>query len=300
MNTDALIRSSRRTVLIVEDEAVNRELLGYILGETYEVLTAVDGVEAKEVLSEHPGEIAMVLLDILMPRMNGIEFLKRRQQDEALSRIPVIVLTSDKDAELETLKLGALDFITKPYDMPEIILARVRRIIEFVEDRQIIQDVERDELTGLYTRGFFFEYCRRLAPAPQGERRDVIAVEVDHFRLMNEMYGKGFGDQLLCAVADGIHDVVHAGFGIGCRGDMDLFYMLLNQRKDYDAVYDALMRKVQKLGQSNVRLRMGVYQSVEDSRSLEWYCEAAKAACDTIRSNYARGVVLYDDTMHQQ
>ena len=300
MNTDALIRSSRRTVLVVEDEATNRELLGYILGESYDVLTAVDGVEALEVLAGHPGQIAMILLDILMPRMDGIEFLKRRQQDDILSRIPVIVLTSDKDAELETLKLGALDFITKPYDMPEIILARVRRIIEFVEDRQIIQDVERDELTGLYTRGFFFEYCRRLPAPPRGERRDVIAVDVDHFRLLNEVYGKGFGDQLLCAVADGIHDVVHAGFGIGCRGDVDLFYVLLNQRRDYEAVYDALMRKVHQLGQSNVRLRMGVYQGVENTRPLEWYCVAAKAACDTIRANYTRGVVLYDDKLHER
>ena len=300
MNTDALIRSTRRTVLIVEDEAVNRELLGYILGESYDVLTAVDGVDALEVLAGHPGEIAMILLDILMPRMNGIEFLKHRQGDETLGRIPVIVLTSDKDAELETLKLGALDFITKPYDMPEIILARVRRIIEFVEDRQIIQDVERDELTGLYTRGFFFEYCRRLPAPPRGERRDVIAMDVDHFRLVNEVYGKGFGDQLLCAVADGIHDVVHRGFGIGCRGDADLFYVLLNQRRDYDAVYDVLMDRVHQLGKSNVRLRMGVYQGVENTRPLEWYCVAAKAACDTIRANYTRGVVLYDDKLHER
>ena len=179
MNTDALIRSSRRTVLIVEDEAVNRELLGYILGETYEVLTAVDGVEAMEVLAEHPGEIAMVLLDILMPRMNGIEFLKRRQQDEALSRIPVIVLTSDKDAELETLKLGALDFITKPYDMPEVILARCERIIELQEDKSIIHAAEKDHLTGLYTRDFFTEYIRQIESYKPERKMDVMVLNVD-------------------------------------------------------------------------------------------------------------------------
>ncbi|MBR1821629.1 MAG: EAL domain-containing protein [Clostridia bacterium] len=301
MNTDALIRSSRRTVLIVEDEAVNRELLSFILRDTYDVLTAADGVEAVELLEAHPGQIAMILLDIIMPRMNGIEFLKRRGADEALSRIPVIVLTSDKDAELETLKLGALDFITKPYDMPEIILARVRRIIEFVEDRQIIQDVERDALTGLYTRGFFFEYCRRLPTPADGERRDVIAVDVDHFRLVNEVYGKGFGDELLGAVAEGIREVAHDGFGIGCRGDVDLFYLLLDQRDDYEAIYNHLMERVHALGrQTNVRLRMGVYRGVEAARPLEWYCVAAKAACDTIRGNYARTVVVYDDTLHER
>ena len=301
MNTDALLRSSRRTVLIVEDEAVNRELLGFILRDTYDVLAARDGVEAMEVLRANPGRVSMILLDILMPRMDGIEFLKRRALDETLSRIPVIVLTTDKGAELETLELGALDFIAKPYDMPEIILARVARIIEFVEDRQIIQDVERDELTGLYTRGFFFEYCRRL-PVPSGdERRDVIAVDVDHFRLVNEVYGKGFADELLCAVAEGIHDIANQGFGIGCRADVDLFYLLLNHREDYEAVYGLLMDRVHALSrQANVRLRMGVYTGVDSTRPLEWYCVAAKAACDTIRGNYARGVVLYDDTLHER
>ena len=299
MNTDVLIRGARRTVLIVEDEAVNRDLLSFILRDTYDVLTACDGAEAMEILRARPGRIAMILLDILMPRMDGIEFLKRRAADEALCRVPVIVLTSDKDAELQTLKLGALDFITKPYDMPEIILARVQRIIEFVEDRQIIQDVERDELTGLYTRGFFFEYCRRLPPPSQP--RDVIAVDVDHFRLVNEVYGKGFADELLCAVAEGIHEIVREGFGISCRADVDLFYLLLDHREDYEAVYARLMDRVHALSrQSNVRLRMGVYTGVDAARPLEWYCVAAKAACDTIRGNYARTVVLYDDTLHER
>ena len=103
MNTDALIRNKRHTVLIVEDEAVNRELLSLILRDTYDVLIARDGVEALETLRAHPGRIAMVLLDILMPRMDGIEFLKRRAMDEALCRVPVIVLTSDRDAELQAL-----------------------------------------------------------------------------------------------------------------------------------------------------------------------------------------------------
>lgn len=197
---------------------------------------ASDGVEALEVLDANAGRISMILLDIIMPRMNGIKFLRRRGEDEMLSRIPVIVLTSDKNAELETLKMGAMDFITKPYDMPEIILARVRRIIEFIEDRQIIQEVERDELIDLYTRGIFFEYSRRLQVAQGDDDRDVIAVDVDHFRLVNEVYGKGFGDELLRAVAEGLWDVVRDGFGIACRVDVDLFYVYLNRRDDYEEV----------------------------------------------------------------
>ena len=301
MNTDALIRNTRRTVLIVEDEAINRELLGFILRDSYEVLFAVDGVEALEVLQRYTGRVSLILLDIQMPRMNGIELLKRLAADEVLSRIPVIVLTTDKDAELETLSLGAVDFITKPYDMPEIILARVKRIIEFVEDRQIIQDVELDPLTSLYTRSFFHEYSRRLIEGNGDARWDVIAVDVEHFRLVNEVYGKPFGDRVLNALADGIREAIDGSMGIGCRGDADLFFLLTAHTGDYEGVYGLLTRCLQRVGRlSNIRLRMGVCPDAQAERSLEWCCDAAKSACDSIRGNYARGVAMYDDALHER
>lgn len=302
MNTDVLIRGTRRTVLIVEDEAINRELLGYILRDSYDVLYAEDGVQALELVRKQRQRISMILLDIYMPRMNGIELLKRLSADEELCRIPVIVLTSDKDAELETLRLGAVDFITKPYDMPEIILARVKRIIEFVEDRQIIRDVELDPLTGLYNRSFFLEYGRRLMATRREQNGwDMIAVDVDHFRLVNEVHGKAFGDEVLVALGDGIRQAAHKGFGIGCRCEADLFYLFLNHTNDYNWVYNILMERLHQVGRvNNIRLRMGVYPNMDAERGLEWYCDASKAACDSIRNNYTQSMIVYDDALHER
>lgn len=302
MNTDALLRSGRRTVLIVEDEAVNRKLLGLILGESYNLLYAENGQEAVELVRGYAGHISMILLDIMMPVMNGIEYLKLRAQDETLGKVPVIVLTADKNSELESLKLGAMDYIMKPYDMPEIILARVRRIIEFVEDRQIISDVEHDPLTGLYSRGFFFEYCRRLAAADgEAAHRDMVALDIDHFHLVNEVYGKTFGDAALCAVAEGIRRALEGRFGFGCRSDADLFYIYLDHIEDCQAFCDGIMEMIQlKLGsQANVRLRMGVCPGVDAARGVDWCADAAKSACDIIRNDFRRNVMIYDNELHQ-
>ncbi len=304
MNTDALIRSSRRTVLVVEDEQINRELLGFILSASYEVLYAENGAQALEILRASAAQISMVLLDINMPVMNGIELLKILGKDEHLSQVPVIVLTSDKDAEVETLRLGALDFIMKPYDMPEIILARVQRLIEFVEDRQIISDVERDELTQLYTRGFFFEYCRRLQTTDPRRRRDMLALDIDHFRLVNEVYGKGFGDEVLRAVADGIRAELEGGTGIACRSDADLFYLFADHQEDEQAYADLCERvasRIQALSaQTNIRLRLGVYRDVDENRGIEWFCDAARSACGSIRGNFAKSYWIYDDALHEK
>ena len=302
MNSDALMRGARRSVLIVEDEAVNRELLGFILGDSYDVLYAENGQAALELLRRGGARVSMILLDINMPVMGGIEFLSIARSDEALGKIPVIVLTAAKDAELETLRMGALDFITKPFDMPEIILARVRRIIEFVEDRQIIRDVERDDLTGLYTRGFFQEYCRRVLEGYQLEAPDMLALDIDRFRLVNEVYGKAFGDRVLCRVAEGIREAFDGRFSISCRSDADLFYILTERLEDCQAAYDAITAALRSddIRQASVRLRMGVYRGVSAERPVEWYTDAAKAACGTIRNNYQRGVTVYDEQLHRQ
>ncbi len=299
MNTDALIRNARRTVLIVEDEAINRELLGFILSRQYEVLFAENGREALNILRGHVGRISMLLLDINMPVMNGIEVLRIMREDPALSQIPVIVLTAEKSSELETLQLGAMDFITKPYDMPEIILARVQRIIEFIEDREIIRDVEQDGLTDLYTRNFFHEYCRRMLA--DGHQRDMLAIDIAHFRLVNEVNGKAFGDIVLRAVADGIREALEGGLGIGCRNNGDLFYVFIEHTDDYAAICETISRRVHQIDQAgSVRLRMGVYRNVDTARVIEWYSDAAKAACNSIRSNYVRNVQVYDEAMHEK
>ena len=301
MNTDTLIRSQRRQVLIVEDEAINRELLGFILQDSYDILYAENGLEALQIMRERETRLSMVLLDINMPVMNGIELLEVLKGEKALRQIPVIVLTSDKDAELEAFRLGALDFIMKPYDMPEIILARVKRIIEFIEDREIISDVERDDLTDLYTKDFFFEYCRRLSQRDEAKAWDMIAFDVDRFHLINEVSGKAYGDEILRAVADGVRAVLADNFGIGCRSDADRFFVFIHQAADYEALCERVASAVRAVsGNTNVRIRMGVYQDVENGRSLEWCSEAARSACDAIRGNFTRGVMLYDKTLHEK
>ncbi len=303
MELPASFRSDRRTVLIVEDEVVNRELLEFLFETRYNVLCAGDGVEALEILQAHPGLISVVLLDINMPRMNGIELLRIMREDEKMLQIPVIVLTSDKHSELETLRIGALDFIKKPYDMPEIILARVQRIIEFVEDKRIIRDVELDPLTGLYTAAFFNEYGLQMLRRFPESRHDMLVLDVDHFRLVNELYGKSFGNDVLRAIADGIRDTLSGIRGIGCRSGADVFSVLLESTADPEELYRRLTGRFRSMSTQNnsLRLRMGVYRGVDlAAHGMEWYIDAAKSACKTISDDFSVNYAVYDDTLHER
>lgn len=215
----------KRTALIVDDEPVNRKLLGFIIKRDYEVLYAQNGHEALEIIKNNHRKLSIILLDLLMPKMTGYELLEALQNDSVLKKIPVIVLTSDKSAEVKSLQLGAVDFIQKPYDIPEVIRARVKRSVELAEDKGIINATETDPLTGLYTKGFFFEYCNTFDLYKATGGMDAVVLNINKFHLMNELYGHEFGDRLLCMVADIIKKILKISNGIACRCEADLFYI---------------------------------------------------------------------------
>jgi len=145
----------KRRVLLVEDEFINQQLLQMILQDAYEVIPAETGARAQEILHSQFETLSLILLDLNLPDLHGLDVLREVKADVRYARIPVIVMTADSNAEVECLALGAIDFIPKPYPRPEVVMARVRRTVELSEDRDILRWTERDHLTGLYNKDFF-------------------------------------------------------------------------------------------------------------------------------------------------
>ncbi len=152
-----------RTILIVDDEIIEREMLGAMLQDSYTVIYAENGAVALDIIKQDKLTLSLIILDLHMPEMDGYSLLKIIRFDSELRRIPVIVLTSEREAEITVLQLGAADFITKPCDVPDVVRARVRRSIELAEDSIIIHETERDELTGLFNKEIFMCPSRCLS-----------------------------------------------------------------------------------------------------------------------------------------
>ena len=127
----------KNTILVVDDEELNSTILEVILGEKYRVVQASNGLEAYRVLVEEKGRISLILLDIVMPVMDGFDFLTRLQRNEAYKRIPIIFVSAATYAEnvLEGLKLGVRDVIAKPFD-PDEVMNRVDKLIALAERRE--------------------------------------------------------------------------------------------------------------------------------------------------------------------
>ena len=291
----------KRHVLVVDDELINREILGNLLKADYEVHFAEDGQQALDILRARDHIYSLVLLDLLMPVMDGFQLLSILKEDDRLRSVPVIVMTSEKDAEVRSIKMGASDFITKPYDMPEVILARCERIIELQEDKSIIHAAEKDHLTGLYTRDFFTEYIRQIESYKPERKMDVMVLNVDHFHLINELYGREQGDQVLICIANTLSRLFERLQGIGCRPSADYFYMYCENGTDYEALFRTLKEDLNsKLPSANVRLRLGVYQDVDKSLTPENWIDRAQAACDRIRGDYSRHTEYYSNEFYEK
>ncbi len=295
------INGIRRLVLIVDDEHINRRVLGKIIEKDYDVIYAENGKDAMEQIRKREKTLSMILLDLIMPEMDGYEVLALLHDDPNLSRIPVIVLTSERTAEVKSLQLGAADFIPKPYDMPEVILARVRRSIELAEDNSIINATENDTLTGLYTKDFFFQHGRRYDQYYPDNPMDAAVLNVNRFHLVNELHGRLFGDTIISAIAGQINRVLDETDGIACRSDADTFYIYMAHRDNYEPVLNRIMSELNSIaGHTRLSVRMGVYMNVDKAADIETRFDRAAVACNSLRGNYTTGCSVYDDKMHQK
>ena len=289
----------KRRVLVVDDEMINRELLGAILEHEYEVVKAENGQAAWDLLNAEGADFSLILLDLLMPVMDGFTLMELCFANEKIKTIPIIVMTSEKSAEVKSIRMGAADFIAKPYDMPDVILARCQRIIELYEDKTIIRYTEKDALTGLYTKQYFDEYLRLMKPEIHAEM-DAVEVRIDRFHLMKDLLGREEANCLLRETAELIVRELTTLGGIACRTEDNSILVYGEHREDYETL---LLRLQEELSENTcvrgINLRAGIHE-YEEGVVLENRFERAKAACDRVCGQYEALTAHYSSELHQR
>ena len=196
-------------ILIVDDERSNRKVLSELLSEEFDVILAKN---ASQVFQRLNGEqvIDLVLLDIMLPDMDGYEILKRMKNNEDQKDIPVIfitVLDSTEDEE-KAFQLGAVDFITKPFH-PSIVKLRVKNQIKLIEQKQMLEEMAGiDGLTGINNRRSFDTIYQKewQKILRYNDPLSLIMIDVDFFKNYNDYYGHGAGDAVLKEIAKVINN----------------------------------------------------------------------------------------------
>ena len=199
-----------RRILIVEDEPANVRVLAEALGDAYDIRIAPSAAQALQLAATVPFDL--VLLDVMLPDRSGHEVLRELKAAAATRAVPVIFVTArdEVDDEAHGLALGAVDYIAKPISAP-IVRARVATHLELKAQRDLLERLAAiDGLTGVANRRRFDE---ALAERLRALRRDgdpfaVVLVDVDHFKLYNDHYGHGPGDECLRRIAGALASAV--------------------------------------------------------------------------------------------
>ena len=194
----------KNSLLIVDDEKANLIILTHILGADYTIYSATSGLSAIEKAKEYKPDL--ILLDILMPDMEGYETLAELRKYEEVQEVPVIFITglsSDKDEE-KGLSLDAADYIAKPFNTM-VVKLRVRNQIQIINQIRTIQHLSMmDQLTNLPNRRCFDGRLQTEWNLAKRERTSIsiLMIDVDKFKIFNDTYGHQHGDVVLQTVAN--------------------------------------------------------------------------------------------------
>jgi diguanylate cyclase (GGDEF)-like protein len=258
--------TTRPSVLIVDDEPANVRVLAEALQGAYELRFATGGERALALVARHA--VDLILLDVVMPGLDGFELLRRLKAEPATREIPVIFVTArDEVGEEERgFDAGAVDYITKPIS-PAIVRARVRTHLELKRQRDLLeQRALIDGLTGIANRRRFDEeWTRRSARAfEQGQVLRLLLIDIDHFKDYNDHYGHGPGDDCLRRVAAALQAVcTHAG-DLTARYGGEEFVAILDDVPGSDAAAHAqkLLAAVRELDLPHARSSVAARVSV--------------------------------------
>lgn len=251
------------SILIVDDERLNRATLAELLQSQYQILLAKNGQMALDIARNECQQLALVLLDVSMPGMNGYEVLQHLRADDATAHIPVIFITgqSEESAEEYGLRLGAADYVSKPI-RPAVLQARVKNQVDlFLQKRALERLAWADGLTGLANRRHFDEALDQAYRRSKrsGEHLGLALIDIDHFKQYNDHYGHMQGDDALRAVAHTMRQYAQRAGDVAARyGGEEFAFVSLGTPDTLPQQMESLRQAITQLAMAHTSSPNGV------------------------------------------
>ena len=299
-------------IIVVDDDTANLKMAGHILSKNNMRVTALkSGSSFLEYVNEN-GMPDLVLLDIKMPVMDGFETLgKLRQieQQKGLMKTPVIFLTADEDVDTEKrgFEVGVSDFIRKPFN-PDVLLRRIDNIMSNSQEMHDLKsEATIDKLTGLLNKGATGVELARMCSENTG---CLMMIDLDSFKLVNDIYGHEMGDKVLISCADIIRKAVPSGSKCGRLGGDEFASFALGVSTEAAVaeisakINDEITRSAKELMGDDMSIPLGasiggifVPRYGNEYNSL---LKLADKSLYVVKKNGKHGYGLYDDDMESE
>ena len=304
----------RPVMLIADDVEINRTILRQIFQDQYEVHEAMNGQDALDKLTQQ--EVNLLLLDLVMPVMDGYEVLSYLKRHDAYAELPVLAMTQrgDSDGQARAIEMGAADFITKPFH-PLIVRRRAHNVLANVENewrkamqaakdhqlQEMHRSIEEDSLTGIDNRETFYRKTAELLQKNEAVPYDLIYFDIDDFRIINALFHVETGNLILKTAAFYLQAAA-GGLGTCGRLEIDHFALCVPRGSiDVRMLLQGLDHTVQSLGIShNVLFYAGVYPIENIYLPIDQMIERAHFAMERVRGSHVERFYTYDHDMREQ
>ncbi len=303
-------------ILVVDDVSQNLQVLGEMLEQVgYETTFAVSGYQALERVKTAKPDL--ILLDLMMPEMNGLEVCEKLQVNPGLAEIPVIFLTASQEQAhlLLAFEKGAVDYVTKPFNAPEL-LARVRTHLELKytrdklkellqEQEKLSKELERlattDPLTGVWNRRHLFALAEQeINRAARYQKPfSILMIDIDKFKQINDNYGHSIGDEVLIIMAKVTLQCLRKADFFGRFGGEEFVAVLPETNMDEAAIAaDRIRQDIAKIviysqqdNQINITVSIGIATYSSEDQTIDTIMQRADQALYLAKSQGRNRVI---------
>lgn len=303
-SVDIKNKKRKRNILIVDDNDINRRILIKILQDDYIIIEAENGKQALDIISEKKINFSAIILDLVMPVMDGYQFLTELK-NTSFSDIPVVVTTGNayQINESKAFDLGAWDFVGKPYNA-NILKSRLKNAIirsETSAFEKLKYLAEFDTVTDIFNKSKFFQATREMLDVSSSNQFAFVRFDIARFSLINSFYGTDIGDQLLIFIANKLKELVNIypeiTFG---RIEADVFAFCLPYlgKKKLMRTLEELMNNFRAYPiDFDIVATYGIYIVNDISVPVYKMLDYANLAAKSVKGNYINNCGFYNAKM---
>ena len=284
-------------ILLVTGNKEDADVLTEIVSSTFDIIYAYDDVRALATLMNGQNTFSTIIVD----EKNAVPLLRTIRKNPILKNLPVIISSesSSYDIEDELLDLDVIYFLKKPYNKNQVI-SRIKNTVQLYEANKAINELERDELTGLYTRQAFLHKAEEIRNCSPGRNFCIIAFDFDNFKSTNTLYGEKKCNDFLAYTAHALMEKVP--YGICGRFGGDQYILFFTYRENVDI---ELLKKIQKSILDTAPIphqivKIGVYAPIDPEVSTVLCCDRAFFAIRGIKGIYGKDIAFFENTLLQQ
>ncbi len=297
--------SKVETILIVDDMSMNRQILRIMFESEYNILEAADGREALDIVKKNASHIDLILLDVMMPVMDGREFLLRKKEDIEIAHIPVVIITADdsRQQQINALSMGANDYVVKPF-IPEVVIRRVCNVLESQKRvgevlqiaKQTGRSKQHDYLTGLYNRNVAGQMIHEVLQQREGLQA-LLLIDIDNFKQINQRFGRETGDKCIQDFADRLRSCFRKS-DILARYGGDEFIVFVIDVPSREMIQDKcskLLAEMRLIIQNKIELEFSIGIAVASARNgQQSFMELIGHADDALHRAKCKGKNQWD------